>query len=177
MSNISRDTTAGRVFNDLRNKAKREGRNTQELLILYTLERFLYRLAQSEYRDQFLLKGGLLLATLDARRPTKDGDLLTYMDCDMWRLTRQHDIDGDSLIAAINRTAEHRGVHIRELSISVGDLVEQRASAYRTWRNRQDAEADAYPEAFGDIVSDVITYADPALSGNARAHAKDDKSL
>jgi hypothetical protein len=66
MGNPPRSSTAGRVFNDLRNKSKREGRNTQELLILYGLERFLYRLAHSAYRDQFVLKGGLLLAALVA---------------------------------------------------------------------------------------------------------------
>ena len=39
----SRTTTAGRVFNDLRNRARRDGRSTDELLVFYVLERFLYR--------------------------------------------------------------------------------------------------------------------------------------
>ncbi|WP_408629871.1 nucleotidyl transferase AbiEii/AbiGii toxin family protein [Amycolatopsis aidingensis] len=42
--------------------------------MFYVLERFLYRLSRSPYADHFTLKGGLLLATLDARRPTRDGD-------------------------------------------------------------------------------------------------------
>jgi hypothetical protein len=40
------------------------------------LERWLARLAVSPYADRFVLKGGMLLAVLDARRPTADADLL-----------------------------------------------------------------------------------------------------
>lgn len=76
MPRVTRHTTAGRVFNDLRNKARREGRTTEELLVLYALERWLYRLSFSTDADAILLKGGLLLSVLDARRPTRDGDLL-----------------------------------------------------------------------------------------------------
>lgn len=75
-----RDTTAGRVFNDLRNTARRQHRGTDELLVAYALERWLYRVSISPYRDQFILKGGLLLAAFDARRPTRDADLLGRMD-------------------------------------------------------------------------------------------------
>lgn len=64
--NPSRATTAGRVFNDLRNMARREGRSTDELLVLYVLERFLHRLSRSSYADRLVLKGGMLLAVLDA---------------------------------------------------------------------------------------------------------------
>ena len=41
------------------------------------LERFLYRLAQSQYRDQFILKGALLFELWTHRpyRPTRDLDL------------------------------------------------------------------------------------------------------
>jgi Nucleotidyl transferase AbiEii toxin, Type IV TA system len=72
----SRTATAGRVFNDLRGRARRDGRSTDELLVFYVLERFLYRVTQSNYADSLVLKGGLLLAALDARRATRDADLL-----------------------------------------------------------------------------------------------------
>jgi hypothetical protein len=49
---------------------------------LYVLERWLHRASISPYHDQFVLKGGLLLAALDARRTTRDGDLLAQMDND-----------------------------------------------------------------------------------------------
>ncbi len=47
------------------------------VLTRYGLERFLYRLAQSQYRDQFILKGALLFELWTHRpyRPTRDLDL------------------------------------------------------------------------------------------------------
>lgn len=47
MVNPTRDTTAGRVYNDLRNSAHRAKRSTDEVMVEYILERFLYRLAIS----------------------------------------------------------------------------------------------------------------------------------
>ena len=77
MPNPTRDSTAGRVFNDLRNLARRDGRATQSLMLAYTLERFLFRLSRSsEGGEHFVLKGGLLLAQFGARRATQDIDLL-----------------------------------------------------------------------------------------------------
>jgi hypothetical protein len=76
MTRPARDTTAGRVYLDLRRKARAEARGTDELLVLYVLERFLYRLSISEFRDRFVLKGGMLLAVFGERRPTRDVDLL-----------------------------------------------------------------------------------------------------
>lgn len=76
MNRPRRDTTSGRVYLDLRARARAEGRPTDELLILYVLERFLYRLSVSPHRDRLILKGGMLLAALDQRRPTRDVDLL-----------------------------------------------------------------------------------------------------
>jgi hypothetical protein len=74
---VARDTTAGRVFNDLRNLARRTGRGTDELLLTYSLERFLFRLSSTpDLNGDFVLKGGLLLAQFGARRPTRDIDLL-----------------------------------------------------------------------------------------------------
>jgi hypothetical protein len=51
-------------------------RATQELLTLYVVERWLARLGRSRFIDQFVLKGGMLLAAFDARRTTADADAL-----------------------------------------------------------------------------------------------------
>ena len=75
MSRVSRGTPSGNAYLDLRNRAQRDGRPTQELLQLYILEAFLGRLAASEARSKFVLKGGVLLAAFDSRRPTRDVDL------------------------------------------------------------------------------------------------------
>ncbi|MQA07714.1 MAG: nucleotidyl transferase AbiEii/AbiGii toxin family protein [Pseudonocardiaceae bacterium] len=42
---------------------------------LYALEGFLARLTVSPFADQLVLKGGVLMAAFDARRPTRDVDL------------------------------------------------------------------------------------------------------
>ncbi|WP_374999902.1 nucleotidyl transferase AbiEii/AbiGii toxin family protein [Aeromicrobium sp. CTD01-1L150] len=75
MSRVTRGAPSGDAYLDLQNEARRRGRPTQELLQLYVLEGFLVRLAVSEARESFVLKGGVLLAAFDARRPTKDVDL------------------------------------------------------------------------------------------------------
>jgi hypothetical protein len=64
----------------INNKAKTDKVNTQFLLTRYSLERLLYRLAVSEHRDSFLLKGALLFDLwYDVPlRPTRDIDLLGF---------------------------------------------------------------------------------------------------
>lgn len=47
---------------------------TQEYLIRHTLESFLDRLTRTSHADDFVLKGGVLLAAYGVRRPTKDTD-------------------------------------------------------------------------------------------------------
>ncbi|HJQ47000.1 MAG TPA: nucleotidyl transferase AbiEii/AbiGii toxin family protein [Amycolatopsis sp.] len=76
MTRVTRQKEAGRAYLDLQNRARRERRNTQELLTLYVVERWLARLSRSAYTEQFVLKGGMLLATFGARRPTADADAL-----------------------------------------------------------------------------------------------------
>lgn len=71
----ARDTTEGRVYNDLRNLAKRGGRDPVEYFTLYVLEGFLGRLAASVYAEDFVVKGGVLMAAFASRRPTRDVDL------------------------------------------------------------------------------------------------------
>ncbi|WP_418276414.1 nucleotidyl transferase AbiEii/AbiGii toxin family protein [Isoptericola jiangsuensis] len=73
--NPPRATPAGRAYNDLRNLAKAHQRDPAEYLALYALEGFLTRLAASGLRNDFVLKGGVLLAAFAARRPTRDIDL------------------------------------------------------------------------------------------------------
>jgi len=76
MNRPTRATPAGQAYLDLQNLARAERRGTQELLTLYVVERWLARLSASPYADEFVLKGGMLLAAFDARRPTADVDAL-----------------------------------------------------------------------------------------------------
>ena len=61
----------------LLNQARSQGRPFQELLQYFAMERFLYRLAKSQFADRFILKGALLLTAWRApvARPTMDIDL------------------------------------------------------------------------------------------------------
>lgn len=56
-------------------KARQEGRPTDELLQLLAPETFLDRLSTSAAANDLVLKGGVLLAAYDMRRPTRDVDL------------------------------------------------------------------------------------------------------
>jgi Nucleotidyl transferase AbiEii toxin, Type IV TA system len=77
MPGPTRDTTAGRVYDDLRNHARRTGAPTDQVMLEYLLERFLYRVSVHPLgRQHFVLKGGLLLAQFGARRITRDIDIL-----------------------------------------------------------------------------------------------------
>lgn len=69
---------AASVHARLLNRAKSEGRPFNELLQYYAMERFLYRLSRSDHRDQFVLKGALMLQFWGGAlvRATKDIDLL-----------------------------------------------------------------------------------------------------
>jgi len=67
---------AASVRQRLLNIAKRDGEAFDLVLTRYALERLLYRLGQSQYHNQFLLKGAMLFAVWggEAHRPTRDID-------------------------------------------------------------------------------------------------------
>lgn len=73
----------------LRKLAAATERPTDELLQIYGLEGFLDRLVQSQHASQFVLKGGVLLAAFNARRPTRDVDLAKTGVADDVDSTRQ----------------------------------------------------------------------------------------
>lgn len=59
-------------------KSKETSVSPQELMQMYFFERLLYRISISKYKDNFILKGGLLLAAIigDDRRTTQDMDTM-----------------------------------------------------------------------------------------------------
>jgi len=73
------------ILHRLRNKARAEGRNAQDLLRYYAIERFLYRLSQSAHAERFVLKGALIFLAwgLDFPRPTRDIDLAGFVAGDV----------------------------------------------------------------------------------------------
>ena len=69
-------TTARQLKDLIRNMSKKKSADAQILMRNYMMERFLERISLSEYKNQFILKGGMLVAAmvgLDARA-TMDPD-------------------------------------------------------------------------------------------------------
>ena len=80
---MSSRNIAASVKARLQNIARESGNVFAELLQLYVMERFLYRLSQSDYVDMFVLKGALLFAVWKPeyeRRTTMDIDLLGFTE-------------------------------------------------------------------------------------------------
>ena len=71
---------AASVRDRLLQDTKRKRGNFQLALRRYLVERFLYRLGQSEHREHFVLKGAMLFVLWDTAvdRPTKDLDLAGF---------------------------------------------------------------------------------------------------
>jgi len=70
------------VHQRLLNIARKTSRPFDEVLQYFAMERFLYRLSQTEHADSFVLKGALLFRIWDTpdSRATRDIDFLAYVD-------------------------------------------------------------------------------------------------
>jgi len=84
MTSNWKKSTAVSVRDRLLQLARRRGEDFQLILTRYGLERLLYRLSQSEYRDRFILNGAVLFTLWDDQpnRATRDVDFLGFGDSD-----------------------------------------------------------------------------------------------
>jgi hypothetical protein len=127
MAKSGRDIGAS-VRARLLNLARARGQVFDLLLARYGLERLLYRISISAYRDRFVLKGAVLVATWfdDPHRPTRDLDLLGFGESSseallrIWKeicATQLEDgieFDGDALrTEPIREELEYGGVRLR----------------------------------------------------------------
>jgi len=118
---------AASIRQKLRNLAREREEDFDYVLRQYVMQRLLYRLSDSEYSEQFLLKGALLFWVWneDFHRPTRDIDLLGFGDNDLPHLesvfrqiVSQHEDDGlafdvDSVSGVeIKQDADYSGVRI-----------------------------------------------------------------
>lgn len=113
----------------LKNIAKEYKKTFNLILQLYMQERLLYRLSVSEYKDNFILKGGLFLFSMTGftGRPTRDIDFLAYqISNDMesikeifkniCKIEYNDSVVFDSnsvLVEEIRKEAEHKGVRVK----------------------------------------------------------------
>ena len=108
--------------------SREKGEDYQRVLGRFAIERFLYRLGISTYRDRFVLKGATLftLWTGETHRPTKDLDLLGWGSSaiadveqvfrDICEIAEDDGIVFDSQSVegtTIKENDEYNGVHIR----------------------------------------------------------------
>jgi predicted nucleotidyltransferase component of viral defense system len=143
--------TAASVRQRLLVKARETARPFNELLQYYAMERFLYRMSQSQHSQKFILKGALMLTAwrVQLSRPTMDIDLLGRLSNGIDSLVEvvkevcTHDtepdgirFDPDSVVAErIVEDAKYEGVRVRfrgyldtarvsmQLDIGFGDEV------------------------------------------------------
>ena len=127
--------------------------NHQQLLTLYFIERFLYRLSISPYKNQFILKGGMFLyaKTDNLNRPTKDIDLSV----------QQFGIEQDELHKIFKSICsleyENDGIVFDANTVQVNEL--EKEDKYLGWRILINATLGNIKErvqidiGFGDIIT------------------------
>jgi hypothetical protein len=82
--------SAASIRQRLLNIAREQKIEFQLILTRFALERFLYRLSQSKYSDEFVLKGAMLFQIWGGvmHRPTRDLDLLSFGEPDITYFTK-----------------------------------------------------------------------------------------
>ena len=66
-NNLIKDNKSKSILSELKELARKTKRsNSQKVYAQYFLERFLYRLANSKYKNNFILRGSTLLYMLEA---------------------------------------------------------------------------------------------------------------
>ena len=150
-------TTARQLKDLIRNLSKKKSADAQILMRNYMMERFLERISLSEYKNQFILKGGMLVAAmvgLDARATmdldaTIKGTNVSVEDVEMI-ISQIISIplnDGVSFrikrISEIMEEADYPGVRVSmetkfdgvitplKIDISTGDVITPKEIRYR----------------------------------------------
>lgn len=124
---------AASVRQRLMNRRQASGEDYNALLTQYVIERFLYRLCQSDLADEFVLKSAMLFRVWSGalHRPTKDLDLLgrgdptpdavatRYARC--WRPPVPDDglsFDPQTVVAAeIREAQEYGGIRVKLIAV------------------------------------------------------------
>ena len=131
---MSPGNIAASVKSRLQNKARETGKVYQELLQLYAMERFLYRLSESPCASSFVLKGALLFMVWEPqyhRRTTMDIDFLGFTENSLPNLEQlirsvcETAVEDDGIVfdpesvraERIKEDADYEGVRIRMVSM------------------------------------------------------------
>jgi predicted nucleotidyltransferase component of viral defense system len=123
------------------------------ILVRYIQERLLYRLSQSEFHDNFFLKGGTLLYAFNQEkaRPTKDIDFLGT------RISNDEDYIKSIFAQITDVPCEEDGIALDKESIAIEDITQDKE--YNGLRLTVMASLDSVRQpismdiGFGDVVT------------------------
>lgn len=87
---------------------------------------------------------------------------------DLYNLTGSHPLEFSPTRAALLATAAHRRITLRPLSTAIGQFSNTRAGAYRTYRTGLGSDGEDLPSGFAELISAVISFADPVIQGSSR---------
>lgn len=178
----------------IRNLSKKKSADAQVLMRNYMMERFLERISLSEYRDTFILKGGMLVAAmvgLDARS-TMDLDA-TVKGATLNRETIETIIDGilsapvdDGVsfqvksISDIMDETEYPGVRVSmsaafdgtvtpiKIDISTGDVITPRAGQYHFKLMLEDRSISLWAYNLETVLAEKLESAISRATTNTR---------
>jgi hypothetical protein len=164
--------TAASVHQRLLNRARSIGADPNLILIWYGIERLLFRLSASSYRDSFILKGAMLFRLWSGSefRPTRDLDLLGFVDREIATV--------HSAFAAICvENVEDDGLVFDAGTIRIEEIREQQeygglrvSLLARLGPARVPMQIDV---GFGDVVTPAATHEEfPCLLDHARPRVR-----
>ena len=91
---------------------------------------------------------------------------------DIYLLSRRHSLAGAGLTASVRQVARHRRVDLVPLARSLDGYGEIGQVRWAAWRRRQQLE-ERLPDQFAEVVSAVVTFADPVIGDTAAGLAWD----
>lgn len=83
---------------------------------------------------------------------------------DVWTLSRSRAVAGTDLQEAIREVARYRRAELIPLNDVLDGYADLAQARWAAWRRRQNR--NELPTQFGDLLAEVITFAEPALTDN-----------
>lgn len=94
---------------------------------------------------------------------------------DVYLLSRRHPLIGADLTDSVRQVARHRQVELLPLARVLEGYGEIGQARWAAWRRKQQLE-DRVPNQFAEVVSAVVSFADPVITDTAAALAWDPAS-
>jgi hypothetical protein len=91
---------------------------------------------------------------------------------DIYLLSRRHSLAGADLADSLRHVAHHRQVELVPLARVLDGYGEIGQDRWATWRRRQQLE-ERLPDQFAEVVSAVVEFADPVITGAAGGRSWD----